>query len=79
MAPLRIELCNVQGRSSLHVHGQVLDIEHRSQGRFSSDPMDAIVRWEELCTWAKLLQPEMGDAPLDVQTLGPCVPRPRRA
>lgn len=76
----RIELCNVGGRSSLHLHehARVLDVERRSAGRFSSDPMDALARWEEFCTWAKLLQDDAGDGPLDPALLGPCVPRPRQ-
>lgn len=74
----RIQLCNVDGRSSLHLHGRVLDVERRSQGRFSSDPMDAISRWQELCTWAMLLQDDAGDSALDPAALGPCVPRPRQ-
>jgi len=78
MALPRIELCNVQGRSSLHLSGRIIDIERRSQGRFSSDPMDAIGRWEELCTWARLQSEDAADAPLDPETLGPCVPRPRQ-
>jgi 2,4-diketo-3-deoxy-L-fuconate hydrolase len=80
----RIELCNVQGRCSLqlyqqqHAPARVLDVERRSLGRFSSDPMDAITRWEEFCSWAKLLQDDAGDGPLDPADLGPCVPRPRQ-
>jgi 2-keto-4-pentenoate hydratase/2-oxohepta-3-ene-1,7-dioic acid hydratase in catechol pathway len=74
----RLELCNVDGRSSLHVEGRVLDIERRSQGKFSSDVMDALARWDEFCAWAKTLSPEAGDAQLNRSALGPCVPRPRQ-
>jgi 2,4-didehydro-3-deoxy-L-rhamnonate hydrolase len=71
-----IQLCNVHGRSSLHVDGNVIDVERRSHGSFSSDPMDALTRWEQFCTWAELINPDPSDVPLDPTLLGPCVPRP---
>jgi 2,4-didehydro-3-deoxy-L-rhamnonate hydrolase len=76
VARARIELCNVNGRSSLHVEGRMIDIERRSHGSFSSDPMDALQRWEQFCTWAETVDPDLNDAELDVTLLGPCVPRP---
>jgi 2,4-didehydro-3-deoxy-L-rhamnonate hydrolase len=72
----RIELCNVNGRSSLHLDGNVIDVERRSHGSFSRDPMDALTRWEQFCTWAELVNPDAADVPLDPTLLGPCVPRP---
>jgi len=47
----RIELCNLEGRAALHVDGRVVDVERRSAGRFTSDPMAALARWDELCAW----------------------------
>lgn len=78
VARARIELCNVNGRSSLHIDGRVLDIERRSHGSFSSDPMDAIARWDQFCTWVELVQPDPTDPAFDPTQLGPCVPRPQQ-
>lgn len=78
VARARIELCNVNGRSSLHVEGRIIDVERRSHGSFNSDPMDALARWEQFCTWAEPLQPDPSDPELDPQQLGPCVPRPQQ-
>ncbi|HKU42360.1 MAG TPA: fumarylacetoacetate hydrolase family protein [Polyangiales bacterium] len=74
----RIEFCNVGGRSSLHIEGRVLDVERRSHGSFSSDPMDALARWEQFHTWAEALRPDPTDPELDRAQLGPCVPRPNQ-
>ncbi|HET6336934.1 MAG TPA: fumarylacetoacetate hydrolase family protein [Polyangiales bacterium] len=78
VARAQIELCNVNGRSSLHVEGRILDVERRSHGSFNSDPMDALTRWEQFCTWAEFVQVDPGDSELDVTQLGPCVPRPQQ-
>jgi 2,4-didehydro-3-deoxy-L-rhamnonate hydrolase len=87
----RIELANVRGRASLLVAAshtgtapragempRVIDIERRSHGVFSCDPMDAINRWEEFCIFAAVQLPEAIDPALDPTQLGPCVPRPRQ-
>src|SRR6188768_1421281 len=76
MTRTRIELCNVGGRAALIAGDRVVDLERRSAGRFGSDPMAALSRWDELCAWAEALSVQDGDAPLDVAALGPCVPRP---
>jgi 2,4-diketo-3-deoxy-L-fuconate hydrolase len=76
VARSRIELCNVNGRSSLHFEGRILDVERRSHGLFSSDPMDALARWEPFCTWAETQQADPTDPELDPSLLGPCIPRP---
>jgi 2,4-diketo-3-deoxy-L-fuconate hydrolase len=78
MTQTRIELCNVAGRSSLHVEGRVLDVERRSAGEFSGDVMDALARWDEFWGWAITQRPQAGDAALDPSTLQACVPRPRQ-
>jgi 2-keto-4-pentenoate hydratase/2-oxohepta-3-ene-1,7-dioic acid hydratase in catechol pathway len=94
MPPPRIEFANVRGRASLLLRArdadqanqandasapvQVLDIERRSHGIFASDPMDAIARWDEFCSFAALQLPDATDPALDPAELGPCVPRPRQ-
>src|SRR5688572_24124400 len=72
----RIELCNVHGRAALLVEGRVVDIERRSAAHFTSDPMAALARWDELCAWGERVRAEQSDPPLDPASLGPCVPRP---
>jgi 2,4-diketo-3-deoxy-L-fuconate hydrolase len=74
----RVELCNVEGRSSLHVAGLVIDVERRSAGKFSSDVMDALAHWDAFVAWAKGLRAETDDPVLQRAALGPCVPRPRQ-
>ena len=74
----RIELCTVNGRASLHAGGRFIDVERRSHGSFSADPMDALARWKQFCVWAEPIQPDPNDAVLDPATLGPCVPRPNQ-
>jgi 2,4-didehydro-3-deoxy-L-rhamnonate hydrolase len=78
MTRSRIELCNVAGHASLLHEGRVIDVERRSQGRFSSDPMDALRRWEEFTIWAERQRADVGDEALDPERLGPCVPRPQQ-
>ena len=56
----------------------LVDVERRSDGRFSADPMEAIARFGELARWAEKLDPADGDVLVDEATLGPCVPRPQK-
>lgn len=74
----RIELCNVRGRAALIVAERVIDVEQRSAGRFSRDPMDALARWDELCAFGEGLTAREDDVRLEPSALGPCVPRPRQ-
>jgi 2-keto-4-pentenoate hydratase/2-oxohepta-3-ene-1,7-dioic acid hydratase in catechol pathway len=73
-----IRLANVAGRAALVVGDRVVDLEHRSQGAFSSDPMAAFQRWAELRDWADAIEPTGGEPLLDPVTLAPCVPRPSK-
>lgn len=75
---MRVELCDVNGRASLHMDGRVIDVERRSAGRFSSDVMDALAQWDAFHAWAKGVRVEADDAALQRSALGPCVPRPRQ-
>jgi 2-keto-4-pentenoate hydratase/2-oxohepta-3-ene-1,7-dioic acid hydratase in catechol pathway len=72
----RLELANVGGRACIARDDRALDIERRSRGLFTHDLMAAIARWDELCAWARDVQAEDGDAPLEPTQLGACVPRP---
>jgi 2,4-diketo-3-deoxy-L-fuconate hydrolase len=73
-----MRLANSNGRACLLNGDRLRDLEQRSEGRFSADPMAAIARFAELADWAAGLDPAGGDSPLDVDALGPCVPRPQK-
>jgi 2-keto-4-pentenoate hydratase/2-oxohepta-3-ene-1,7-dioic acid hydratase in catechol pathway len=73
-----MRLANAGGRACLVVGGRTLDLERRSSGRFSPDPMQALARWDELLDFAAGLGAGEGEAALDEATLGPCVPRPQK-
>ncbi|HEX2678604.1 MAG TPA: fumarylacetoacetate hydrolase family protein [Polyangiales bacterium] len=71
-----LKLCNYEGRASLDRDGRVIDVERRSGGTFSADPMAALARWDEFQSWADAQQAQDRDPQLDPARLGPCVPRP---
>ncbi len=72
-----VKLVNLGGRAGLWLGDGVADVERRSAGRFGSDPMEALARWGEFSDWASGLPADAVDGPVDIGSLGPCVPRPR--
>ncbi|MFQ5425995.1 MAG: fumarylacetoacetate hydrolase family protein [Gaiellales bacterium] len=69
-----MKLCNVEGRAAVAIDGRLVDVERASDGRLSSDPMDAVADLDAL---RDLELP--GDAPgVDETRLGPPVPRPQK-
>ena len=75
---MSLRLANSNGRASLIRGDRRVDLERRSDGTFSADPMEAIARWEELSRWAETIDASDGDEALDESLLGPCVPRPQK-
>ena len=75
---MSVRLANVQGRASLVLGERSVDVERRSNGRFSSDPMAAIERWDAFVGWANGLRESDGEAALREVDLGPPVPRPSK-
>jgi 2-keto-4-pentenoate hydratase/2-oxohepta-3-ene-1,7-dioic acid hydratase in catechol pathway len=73
-----VRFVNAGGRAGVSIGGRVVDVERGSGGRFASDPMSALARWDELRSWAEGVPQGAGDAPLDETTLGPCAPRPAK-
>ena len=69
-------LANAEGRAALIVDDRLIDVERRSDGRFPSDPMEVLVRWDEVREWAASLDAGDADLALPDATLGPCSPRP---
>jgi 2-keto-4-pentenoate hydratase/2-oxohepta-3-ene-1,7-dioic acid hydratase in catechol pathway len=73
-----VQLANAKGRAVLVIGDGLVDVEHRSGGRFSADPMVAIDQWVALADWARGLGPGDADAPLRYEDLGPPIPRPAK-
>ena len=71
-----MKLCNYAGRLALARSDEVLDVEHASGGRFSSDPTSIYDRWAELREWAA--EPMDGWDPLEFDRLGPPNAWPRQ-
>ena len=75
---MALSLANWNGRAALAgPDGGLVDLERRSDGRFGSDPMDAIRRWDELRDIAADWLDDRGE-PVSDGELGPCVPRPAK-
>ena len=70
------KLANAEGRAVLLVEDRLVDVERRSDGRFPSDPMTVLARWDEVREWATSLDAGDGDAAVADVELGPCSPRP---
>lgn len=74
---MSFRLAAVNGRAVLIANDAVYDLERRSGGRFSADPMEAIARHRELHAVAAALD-GAPDVPLAAAPLGLCVPRPQK-
>jgi 2-keto-4-pentenoate hydratase/2-oxohepta-3-ene-1,7-dioic acid hydratase in catechol pathway len=74
---MAFRLATKNDRAVLLKNDGVYDLERNSGGRFSPDPMAAIARFPELHDLAAGLS-GAPDAPFEVASLGPCVPRPRK-
>jgi len=71
-----VRLANVDGRAHLLVHDRLVDIEHASSGRLPADPIEILLRLDELGQ-----APELREAPglpAAETKLGPPVPRPSK-
>src|SRR5262249_14426600 len=73
-----VRLVNAGGRAGVELGGAVIDVERSSAGRFGSDPMQALARWDDFRSWAEGLRAGSGGAPIDEASLRPCAPRPQR-
>ncbi|GBD25130.1 Ureidoglycolate lyase [bacterium HR30] len=75
---MSVRLINRAGRACLWLDTGFIDLEHGSQGRFPSDPMEAIGRWFEIAEWGAGLAPGAAEGPVIEEQLGPPVPRPSK-
>jgi len=72
------QFANVDGRASL-VHDQsYFDLERVTNGDFTSNPMDAIGRYQELGAVSLGLEASDADGVLSPSSLGPPVPAPQK-
>ena len=71
-----MRLVNLDGRMGIEVAGHFIDVEARSDGQFSSDPMSVFRVWDEVRSWAANQTPQTGDPSIDADRLGPPVPSP---
>jgi 2-keto-4-pentenoate hydratase/2-oxohepta-3-ene-1,7-dioic acid hydratase in catechol pathway len=75
---MAIRLANLQGRASLVVDQQVVDVERASNHRFPADPMGVLANWDAFAGWAAGVGPGAATGGLDETMLGPAVPRPSK-
>jgi 2-keto-4-pentenoate hydratase/2-oxohepta-3-ene-1,7-dioic acid hydratase in catechol pathway len=69
-----LRICDLDGRLALVDHTGVLDVEHASDGRFSSDTQAIYSRWPEFVDWVRTAT---GDRrPFAAEDLRAPVPRP---
>ena len=71
-----MRLVNLDGRMGLEVEDRFIDLEKRSEGRFSSDPMAIFPILDELRAWAAVQVAEGGDPEIRPERLGPPVSHP---
>ncbi len=75
---MTVRLANAQGRAVVVLGEQIADVEGASGGRFGSDPMAVLGRWDEFATWAAGLAPGAATGALDETALAAPVPRPAK-
>lgn len=75
---MSIRFVNRSGRACLWLETGFVDLEHGSNGRFPSDPMQALSRWFDIAEWASGLPAGAAEGPVVEEQLGPPVPRPTK-
>jgi len=75
---MSIRLANVRGRAALLVGDGMIDVARASGERFSSDPMDALQKWDAFADWARERTANDPTAQFVETDLGPPVPRPSK-
>lgn len=74
-----MRLATVDGRAAiLSGDGRCLDVRRASAGRFPTDMVALLERWDELRTWAATLAPGPAWQPYQDSHLGAPVPAPRQ-
>ena len=70
-----MRLVSLDARLGIEVEGHFIDVEARSDGRFSSDPMSVFGIWDEIRSWAADQTARDTDPSIDLDRLGPPSPR----
>jgi 2-keto-4-pentenoate hydratase/2-oxohepta-3-ene-1,7-dioic acid hydratase in catechol pathway len=70
-----MRLINQSGRLKIVVDGLAVDVEKASDHRFSADPQNIFVCWDEFTTWVGSADLSGGDTIVESE-IGPPVPRP---
>jgi 2,4-diketo-3-deoxy-L-fuconate hydrolase len=60
------------------IEDRCVDVEERSGGAFSADPMEVLGNWDAFSDWARRQEVREEDPDLDPVRLGPCAPRPQQ-
>lgn len=71
-----MRLVNRDGRLGIEVANRFIDVATRSQGQFSSNPMEAFENWDALLSWASQQASTEADPAVELEELGPPVPSP---
>ncbi|MGD9763217.1 MAG: fumarylacetoacetate hydrolase family protein [Candidatus Binatia bacterium] len=75
---MAVRLAYAQGRAVLVLGDRVADVERASEGRFASDPLAVLARWDAFAQWASGVGAEAATGALNEAELGPPVPRPSK-
>lgn len=73
---MAIRLANAQGRAVLVLGEQIADVERASNGRFGSEAMAVLARWDDFRSWASGLSAGAATGAYDEAALDAPVPRP---
>lgn len=73
-----VRLANCGGRAAVVLGEAIADVESASGGRFPSDPMAALQRWDDFAGWAAGLAAGAATGALDERALAAPVPRPAK-
>jgi 2,4-didehydro-3-deoxy-L-rhamnonate hydrolase len=77
MAMTGIRMTCTAGRAALEHNGRLIDVEKRSGGKFSADPMSLLADWDAFSDWARKQGADGSEPAVDENRLDLCVPRPR--
>ncbi len=74
---MTVRLANHRGRAALLVDDRLVDIQKRAP-KLPADPMEALARWDEVVAWGDGIEADEDDPAVELEALGPCVPRPSK-
>ncbi|MEM5478060.1 fumarylacetoacetate hydrolase family protein [Pacificibacter sp. AS14] len=72
----KIEFGVLGGQAIIVVSGKIINVNERSGGQFSSDPMDVLAHWPAFEKWARGVEATGTEADVDYDALDCPVPKP---